>query len=77
MDATPGLELFESYEGDLQQVLGSVSEKIDQASAPSSEHAGAGIGRGAVEAHKAALRRAEMELEEADEIVSSIHLQEH
>lgn len=70
MDVAPGLELFESYEGDLQQVISSVTEKISQASDESAGggHAGGGH-RAAVESRKAGLRRAEMELEEADEIV--------
>lgn len=72
MDATPGLELFENYESDLQQVISSANDKIQQAHGSASGSQGGdaqGSHRSAVEAKKAGLRRAEMELEEADEIV--------
>ncbi|EIM91829.1 vesicle transport v-snare protein vti1 [Stereum hirsutum FP-91666 SS1] len=63
MDQSP-TALFDSYEQDLQQILGSVREKLD---------GDAKEGRG--EQKKAALRRVEMELDEADEMLSQMEIE--
>ena len=63
MDNSP-TALFESYEQDFEQVIASVREKLDAD--------GPGM-RG--EERKASLRRVEMELDEADEMVLLTTLQ--
>jgi len=55
--------LFDSYEQDFQQILGAIREKLD------------GDGKGEGEQRKAALRRVEMELDEADEMVSQMEIE--
>lgn len=58
MDSSP-TALFDSYEADFEQIVASIREKLDGDN--SSQPA---------EQRKAALRRVEMELDEADEMVS-------
>ncbi|KAI0033865.1 vesicle transport v-SNARE protein N-terminus-domain-containing protein [Vararia minispora EC-137] len=56
--------LFDSYEQDFQQIVASIRDKLDgDADAPSAEQ------------KKAALRRVEMELDEADEMVSQMEIE--
>ncbi|KAI0318286.1 vesicle transport v-SNARE protein N-terminus-domain-containing protein [Amylostereum chailletii] len=63
MDNSP-TALFDSYEQDFQQILQSIREKLDGDSNDA---------RG--EQKKAALRRVEMELDEADEMVSQMEIE--
>ncbi|KAI0070124.1 vesicle transport v-snare protein vti1 [Panus rudis PR-1116 ss-1] len=63
MDTSP-TALFDSYEQDFQQIIGSIREKLEgDAKAESTEQ------------RKAALRRVEMELDEADEMVSQMEIE--
>ncbi|KAH8105765.1 vesicle transport v-snare protein vti1 [Phellopilus nigrolimitatus] len=63
MDTSP-TALFDSYEQDFKQIVASIRDKVD----------GDGAGeRG--EQRKAALRRVEMELDEADEMVSQMEIE--
>lgn len=57
-------ELFESYASDFGQLTSSIASKLDS-EAPSQSG----------EAQKATLRRVEMELEEADEIISQMEIE--
>ncbi|TFY76529.1 hypothetical protein EWM64_g7485 [Hericium alpestre] len=63
MDSSP-TALFDSYEQDFQQILQSIREKLDGEAKDE---------RG--EKKKAALRRVEMELDEADEMVSQMEIE--
>lgn len=65
MNSAPGLELYESYEGDLKQLLDAITGKLGSPE----------VKEGKAEARKAVLRRVEMELEEADEIVAQMELE--
>ncbi|CDU24373.1 related to VTI1-v-SNARE: involved in Golgi retrograde protein traffic [Sporisorium scitamineum] len=56
-------ELFDSYASDLQQLKQGIRQKIDQAKSQNGE------------AKKSTLRRAEMELEEADEVISQMDIE--
>lgn len=56
-------ELFDSYASDLQQLKDSVCQKIDQAKSQNGE------------AKKSTLRRAEMEVEEAEEVISQMDIE--
>ncbi|KDQ49601.1 hypothetical protein JAAARDRAFT_42714 [Jaapia argillacea MUCL 33604] len=60
MDNSP-TALFDSYEQDFQQIIQSIREKVE------------GDGQG--EQRKAALRRVEMELDEADEMISQMEIE--
>lgn len=63
MDQTP-TALFDSYEQDLRHIISSVSDKLE------------GSGKNLVgEQWKAALRRVEIELDEADDIVSQLEVE--
>ncbi|KZT00907.1 vesicle transport v-snare protein vti1 [Laetiporus sulphureus 93-53] len=63
MDNSP-TALFDSYEQDFQQIVSSIRDKVE------------GDARGEQpEQRKAALRRAEMELDEADEMVSQMEIE--
>lgn len=66
MDSTP-TSLFDSYEHEFQQILGSVRQKLDGAESENHDR----------EQTKAALRRVELELDEADELVSQMELELH
>jgi vesicle transport through interaction with t-SNAREs protein 1 len=61
MDSSP-TALFNSYSQDFQQLISSVREKLE---APGSNG----------EQRKAALRRVEMELDEADEMISQMEVE--
>ncbi|KAN0134619.1 vesicle transport v-snare protein vti1 [Lactarius tabidus] len=63
MDSSP-TSLFDSYEQDFQQILQSIREKLE---GDGSEQRG--------EQKKAALRRVEMELDEADEMISQMEIE--
>ncbi|ETW78425.1 hypothetical protein HETIRDRAFT_446187 [Heterobasidion irregulare TC 32-1] len=63
MDSSP-TALFDSYEQDFQQILQSIRDKLDGDAADA---------RG--EQKKAALRRVEMELDEADEMISQMEIE--
>ncbi|CCF48837.1 hypothetical protein NDA11_001128 [Ustilago hordei] len=56
-------ELFDSYASDLQQLKDSVCQKIDQAKSQNGE------------AKNSTLRRAEMEVEEAEEVISQMDIE--
>ncbi|TKY87074.1 hypothetical protein EX895_003751 [Sporisorium graminicola] len=56
-------ELFDSYASDLQQLKQGIRQKLDQAKSQNGE------------AKKSTLRRAEMELEEADEVISQMDIE--
>lgn len=56
-------ELFDSYASDLQQLRDGIRQKLDQA------------GNQSAEAKKATLRRAEMEVEEAEEVISQMDIE--
>ncbi|CBQ72279.1 related to VTI1-v-SNARE: involved in Golgi retrograde protein traffic [Sporisorium reilianum SRZ2] len=56
-------ELFDSYASDLQQLKQGIRQKIDQSKTQNGE------------AKKSTLRRAEMELEEADEVISQMDIE--
>ncbi|KAJ1032901.1 hypothetical protein NDA18_001623 [Ustilago nuda] len=56
-------ELFDSYASDLQQLKDSVCQKIDQAKSQNGE------------TKKSTLRRAEMEVEEAEEVISQMDIE--
>ncbi|KAJ1021840.1 hypothetical protein NDA16_003603 [Ustilago loliicola] len=56
-------ELFDSYASDLQQLKDGIRQKIDQAKSQNGE------------AKKSTLRRAEMELEEAEEVISQMDIE--
>ncbi|PWZ01274.1 V-snare-domain-containing protein [Testicularia cyperi] len=56
-------ELFDSYASDLQQLKDGIRSKLDQASSQSGEP------------QKSTLRRAEMELEEAEEVISQMDIE--
>lgn len=56
-------ELFDSYASDLQQLKEGVRHKIDQSKSQNGE------------AKKSTLRRAEMELEEAEEVISQMDIE--
>lgn len=56
-------ELFDSYASDLQQLKDGIRQKLDQAKSQNGE------------AKKSTLRRAEMELEEADEVISQMDIE--
>jgi hypothetical protein len=60
-----GLELFDSYQQDLEQLLAGVAAKLESEAQ-----------QGRAEQRKAVLRRLDMELEEADEIVRFPHVQD-
>ncbi|KAI9058597.1 hypothetical protein FKP32DRAFT_1635339, partial [Trametes sanguinea] len=63
MDTSP-TSLFDSYEQDFQQIIQSIRDKLE------------GDGKDAQgEQRKAALRRVEMELDEADEMVSQMEIE--
>ncbi|CAL1697411.1 unnamed protein product [Somion occarium] len=63
MDTSP-TSLFDSYEQDFQQIVSSIRDKLE------------GDAKGDVaEQRKAALRRVEMELDEADEMVSQMEIE--
>lgn len=63
MDTSP-TSLFDSYEQDFQQIISSIRDKLE------------GDAKGdAAEQRKAALRRVEMELDEADEMVSQMEIE--
>ncbi|KZT68519.1 V-snare-domain-containing protein [Daedalea quercina L-15889] len=63
MDQSP-TALFDSYESDFKQIIASIREKLD------------GDAKGEqAEQRKAALRRVEMELDEADEMVSQMEIE--
>jgi vesicle transport through interaction with t-SNAREs protein 1 len=64
MDTSP-TALFDSYEQDFRQIIGTIREKLDA----SGEDASRG------EERKSTLRRVEMELEEADEMVSQMEIE--
>jgi len=64
MNSAPGLELYDSYEADYKQLISSVGKKLDGEIQES---------RG--EQRKAILRRIEMELEEADEILAQMEIE--
>jgi len=64
MDNSP-TALFDSYEQDFQQLIDSLREKLD----------GETKDEQAVEQRKAGMRRAEMELDEADEMVSQMEIE--
>jgi len=63
MDSSP-TSLFDSYEQDFQQILQSIREKLE---GDGSDQRG--------EQKKAALRRVEMELDEADEMISQMEIE--
>ncbi|KAI0820098.1 vesicle transport v-snare protein vti1 [Trametes gibbosa] len=63
MDTSP-TALFDSYEQDFKQIIQSIRDKLD-----GDTHDAQG------EARKAALRRVEMELDEADEMVSQMEIE--
>jgi len=63
MDTSP-TTLFNNYEQDFQQIIASIRDKVD----------GNSKGEG-VEQRKTALRRVEMELDEADEMVSQMEIE--
>ncbi|KAH9851165.1 t-SNARE [Lenzites betulinus] len=63
MDTSP-TALFDSYEQDFKQIIHSIRDKLD-----ADAHDAQG------EARKAALRRVEMELDEADEMVSQMEIE--
>lgn len=64
MDSTPGLEVYESYETDYKQLAASIGGKLK------------GEAKDATgEQRKAVLRRVEMELEEADEIIEQMDVE--
>ncbi|KAI9437324.1 vesicle transport v-snare protein vti1 [Lactarius indigo] len=63
MDSSP-TSLFDSYEQDFQQILQSIRDKLE---GDGSDQRG--------EQKKAALRRVEMELDEADEMVSQMEIE--
>jgi len=63
MDNSP-TSLFDSYEQDFEQIIDSIRQKLD-----GDAQTGAG------EQRKAALRRVEMELDEADELVSQMEIE--
>lgn len=56
-------ELFDSYASDLQQLKEGIRQKIDRAQSQNGE------------AKKSTLRRAEMELEEAEEVISQMDIE--
>ena len=56
-------ELFDSYASDLQQLKQGIRQKLEQAKSQEGE------------AKKSTLRRAEMELEEADEVISQMDIE--
>lgn len=56
-------ELFDSYASDLQQLKEGIRQKIDQSQSQNGE------------AKKSTLRRAEMELEEAEEVISQMDIE--
>lgn len=56
-------ELFDSYASDFQQLRDGIRQKLDQAGTQSAE------------ARKATLRRAEMEVEEAEEVISQMDIE--
>jgi vesicle transport through interaction with t-SNAREs protein 1 len=56
-------ELFDSYASDLQQLKDGIRQKIDSAKSQNGE------------AKKSTLRRAEMELEEAEEVISQMDIE--
>lgn len=56
-------ELFDSYASDLEQLKQGIRQKLDQAKSQNGE------------AKKSTLRRAEMELEEADEVISQMDIE--
>ncbi|KAJ3566263.1 hypothetical protein NP233_g7108 [Leucocoprinus birnbaumii] len=63
MDQTP-TQLFESYEADFQLLLSSIKDKLE------------GSGKGLQgESRKASLRKVEIELDEADDIVSQLEIE--
>ncbi|RDB27214.1 Vesicle transport v-SNARE 13 [Hypsizygus marmoreus] len=64
MDETP-TALFESYELDFRHIIESVKEKLDAA----------GSGEQFGEQRKAALRKVEVELDDADDIVSALEIE--
>ncbi|KAH9830517.1 vesicle transport v-snare protein vti1 [Rhodofomes roseus] len=66
MDQSP-TALFDSYESDFKQIIASIREKLDGDAK--------GEQTGATEQRKAALRRVEMELDEADEMVSQMEIE--
>ncbi|KAJ3475323.1 hypothetical protein NLI96_g11913 [Meripilus lineatus] len=63
MDTSP-TQLFDSYEQDFQQIIASIRTKVE---GDAQNEAG--------EQRKAALRRVEMELDEADEMVSQMEIE--
>jgi len=63
MDTSP-TTLFNNYEQDFQQIIASIRDKVEGNSQSES-----------VEQRKAALRRVEMELDEADEMVSQMEIE--
>jgi len=63
MDSSP-TTLFNNYEQDFQQIIGSIRDKVEG----NSQSEG-------VEQRKTALRRVEMELDEADEMVSQMEIE--
>merc|ERR1711939_213918 len=64
MDSSPGLEVYDSYEQDYKTIAASISSKLNGE---------AKVLKG--EARKALLRRTEMELEEADEIIEQMEVE--
>ena len=78
MDSSP-TSLFDSYEQDFQQILQSIREKLEGDGSEQrggaympTQHTFLYFNSPLTEQKKAALRRVEMELDEADEMVRSI-----